>query len=389
MSLTRKLSFPLAGLLSFRSDLGAQRLPYLRELLRDADAHRLLIGGPGATRIAASLRTFGHDVTLYDPATDGAGPAGAFDVAIALDLQSQTDKAGLRALLEGLRARCRASILFVTPSFSDELLADGTNAYRIIETIDWWQEEIQAVFASTTRVTPPIQTELCFLSWEPLETTRSRLRKRKQIEGLVAQAGELVGSPLRMAANAWIGRAGLKTFEKLVAGQRVAIVGNARAIGAQAQGVQIDAHDVVIRLNRGPILSAEVSGRRTTILATRRWVPREMYDRRRLRLLIWLYPRHDDFPLWLLLPGRNAAVFPSVLFQDLKRTLGKSPSSGIMMIAATLECRPEAVTLFGFDAYSSRSLSGRSIGESVPHDFAAEARHIDVLAASNPILRRA
>lgn len=45
-----------------------------------------------------------------------------------------------------------------------------------------------------------------------------------------------------------------------LAGKRIALVGNARALADTRHGAQIDAADLVIRINRAPIPSAESHG---------------------------------------------------------------------------------------------------------------------------------
>ncbi|WP_286789889.1 glycosyltransferase family 29 protein, partial [Thioclava sp. UBA3469] len=52
-----------------------------------------------------------------------------------------------------------------------------------------------------------------------------------------------------------------------LAGKSVALVGNARALAEGQAGAAIDAHDVVIRINRAPMPSAESHGTRTDWLA--------------------------------------------------------------------------------------------------------------------------
>ena len=50
-------------------------------------------------------------------------------------------------------------------------------------------------------------------------------------------------------------------------GRSVALVGNARALAEGAAGAEIDAHDLVIRINRAPMPASRSHGRRTDWLA--------------------------------------------------------------------------------------------------------------------------
>ena len=52
-----------------------------------------------------------------------------------------------------------------------------------------------------------------------------------------------------------------------LADKRIALVGNARALAATRDGAQIDAADLVIRINRAPMPGADSHGTRTDWLA--------------------------------------------------------------------------------------------------------------------------
>ena len=51
-------------------------------------------------------------------------------------------------------------------------------------------------------------------------------------------------------------------------GKTVALVGNARALANTQMGEEIDAHDIVIRCNRAPIITSRSHGTRTDWIAT-------------------------------------------------------------------------------------------------------------------------
>ena len=64
--------------------------------------------------------------------------------------------------------------------------------------------------------------------------------------------------------------AGTEKLQALVDGKSVAVVGNASSLFGKNQGAEIDAHDVVIRLNRGFIVDRTQQGSRTDIIGTAR-----------------------------------------------------------------------------------------------------------------------
>ncbi|MFT4151988.1 MAG: glycosyltransferase family 29 protein, partial [Paracoccaceae bacterium] len=64
-----------------------------------------------------------------------------------------------------------------------------------------------------------------------------------------------------------------------VAGRRVALVGNARSLAEGQRGAQIDAADLVIRINRAPMPSPQSHGTRTDILALATSIPQADLDR--------------------------------------------------------------------------------------------------------------
>ena len=75
------------------------------------------------------------------------------------------------------------------------------------------------------------------------------------------------------------------------AGKHVALVGNARALSGGRQGAAIDAADLVVRINRAPMTSAESHGTRTDWLALAVRLPEA--DRQRLDpgRILWMSPK--------------------------------------------------------------------------------------------------
>lgn len=368
---------------------GLRLLPYVKPLLKDLKAHRLLDFGCGKGTLGKKLQSLGYDVTFYDPYVPefSAEPKGKFDTVLCTDVMEHIPKCLLPELVENL-SRFSDNIIFVISlTFADALMPDGTNAHCTIEAADWWREKLCESFPMITEVPTKQATAVSFITWRPSERALRSLRKRRRTEMVKRRVSDLITWPARALSAILIERKGLTSLERIVRNKRVVVVGNARSLADQMYGAIIDAHDVVIRINRGPILSAEASGRRTTILATSIWISSGLYDQRGAKLLLWLTPKRWAFPIWLLNPKRGGVVFPPRLHQRLATQLGQRPSSGLMTVEAVLTCRPSAITLVGFDGFVSQSLSGSHSTQSSPHDYNSEMRHLRNLAATHPILK--
>ncbi|MDO5528648.1 MAG: glycosyltransferase family 29 protein [Paracoccus sp. (in: a-proteobacteria)] len=162
------------------------------------------------------------------------------------------------------------------------------------------------------------------------------------------------------------------------AGKSVALVGNARALAQTAHGDAIDNHDIVIRINRAPIPSAQSHGARTDILALATSLPDA--DRARLNpsRLAWFSPKRKrlDFAT-ATSPGFYLHPLPD--YEALKARLAAPPTTGAMLIELLARSKLARLSLYGFDFFASQSLSGRRSAAQVPHDFKAEAEFVAAL----------
>lgn len=169
------------------------------------------------------------------------------------------------------------------------------------------------------------------------------------------------------------------------AGKQVALVGNARALSGGRQGAAIDAADLVVRINRAPMTSAESHGTRTDWLALAVRLPEA--DRQRLEpgRILWMSPKRKRLD-WRSASGPGFYLHPLPDYRALAARLGAPPTTGAMMIDLCLRSRLSRLDLFGFDFFASRSLSGRRTAEQVPHDFGSEARWVRALMDTDPRL---
>lgn len=169
-------------------------------------------------------------------------------------------------------------------------------------------------------------------------------------------------------------------------GRSVALVGNARALAEGRQGAAIDAHDIVVRINRAPMPSAASHGSRTDWLALGLALPAA--DRARLRpsRLLWMPWKRRRLD-WATAGAPGFYLHPRADIAALQARLGAKPTTGALMIDLLLRARLGSLDLHGFDFFASRSLSGRRGPDDVPHDFGAEAAWVARLAAADPRLR--
>lgn len=163
-------------------------------------------------------------------------------------------------------------------------------------------------------------------------------------------------------------------------GQRVALVGNARALAATTHGAAIDAADIIIRINRAPVPSPASHGTRTDWLALATSLSTADQARLATARKLWMSPKRKRLSHAVATsPGFYLHPLPD--YAALLREIGAPPTTGVMLIDLLARSRLSTLTLYGFDFFASLSLSGRRSAGQVPHDFAAEAAFVAALAA--------
>ena len=166
-------------------------------------------------------------------------------------------------------------------------------------------------------------------------------------------------------------------------GKRVAIVGNARALGETAQGAAIDAADLIVRINRAPMPSPTSHGARTDWLALATSLDQTEYERINPSRLLWMSHKRKRLRRWMAAtPGFY--LHPAADFAALTATLGARPTTGTLMIALIARSHAAELHLHGFDFFASQSLTGHRDATAVPHDFGAEARWVHGLSQTDP-----
>ncbi len=162
-----------------------------------------------------------------------------------------------------------------------------------------------------------------------------------------------------------------------------ALVGNAQNLSTTSHGSAIDAADLVIRLNRAPMPNAISHGTRTDVLACATSLSAAQLQKINPKLLLWMSPKRKRLS-WAMASRRGFALPPLDTYLRLKTQLNAPPTTGLMMIDLLARSPAAKITLYGFDFFTSLSLSGSRTAAQVPHDFAAERAFVDALLARDP-----
>ncbi|AGT10453.1 glycosyltransferase family 29 protein [Paracoccus aminophilus] len=163
-----------------------------------------------------------------------------------------------------------------------------------------------------------------------------------------------------------------------MAGKNIALIGNARALAEGQAGAEIDRADLVIRINRAPMPSAQSHGARTDWLA----LATRLGEADRARIspsrILWMSPKRKRLDYQTTTsPGFYLHPLPD--YQALKDRIGAPPTTGAMMIDLIQRSDMARLDLYGFDFFASLSLSGSRTAAQVPHDFSGEAAWVDQL----------
>ena len=192
----------------------------------------------------------------------------------------------------------------------------------------------------------------------------------------------ILARTLRREAPLMAMSAGAEDLRSELAGKRVALIGNARALSGTSCGAAIDAADLVIRINRAPMPSALSHGTRTDWLALATSIPAPDLDRLSPRRILWMSHKRKRLP-YAVATSPGFYLHPLEEFRRLRTRLGAPPTTGVMMIDLLAAAPIAGLTLYGFDFMASLSLTGRRTAAQVPHDFAAERAFVENLFASD------
>ncbi len=159
----------------------------------------------------------------------------------------------------------------------------------------------------------------------------------------------------------------------MIAGRTVVVVGNAKSLLDTDFGPAIDAHDVVIRLNKGFVVKPECQGGRTDLVGlTPELTEDETASRFAPQAYVMLTPKMRHYGFRHPDNIRRTIFYAWHHWLADRNRIGRRPSSGYMMISYLLRLNSAAsVTLYGFD-FGATETYYNPVGYQTPHDYAAE-----------------
>ncbi|WP_435168748.1 glycosyltransferase family 29 protein [Falsirhodobacter sp. 1013] len=165
-------------------------------------------------------------------------------------------------------------------------------------------------------------------------------------------------------------------LQKVIAGRRLSLVGNAASLLRQRLGEEIDS-GCVIRLNSGIPIHKRAQGRRTDIhcFSTRSSL---QYNLGRATWRVRLRRNHfnDKFSVWMSPDDRETAepgqaFYPMPLCDELTERLGATPSVGAKTLHMLSELTDAEIRVFGYD-FKTTTTFYRTKENLGPHNWQGE-----------------
>lgn len=156
------------------------------------------------------------------------------------------------------------------------------------------------------------------------------------------------------------------------ANKSVAIVGNAASLLTAAHGPEIEAHDLVLRMNRGVPANPEAQGTRTDVLAFAQFKIVAQYLKKfKASHLIWMSTvDRDEVGETLVIP-EHVQFYDAARRAALIERIGARPSVGAMVLDLVSVSGAKSATIFGFD-FKRTSTYYRQRAHIGPHDYDQE-----------------
>lgn len=177
-------------------------------------------------------------------------------------------------------------------------------------------------------------------------------------------------------------------LKKIISNKKIALIGNAASLFEKEYGKDIDSHDVVCRINKGPVLcttrNENSHGMRTDIL---------FYGDP--AIIEGVIPHLPDEIIYILThvkykdkkhPEGNLYKISQSQYDKFKRESGytekgKWPSSGLSAIFLLLDYKPQLISLYGFDWKETPTFYKKGTRENeLRHNFELEKKIINDLS---------
>ncbi|MBI1417303.1 MAG: hypothetical protein GC146_08785 [Limimaricola sp.] len=162
-----------------------------------------------------------------------------------------------------------------------------------------------------------------------------------------------------------------------IAGKRVVVVGNARALLDTAQGQTIDGFDIVIRLNKGRVVNPTAQGARTDMVGlTPELSEDETVAAFEPQIFLMLIPKMRHFRLFRAENVARTLFYPWRSWMADRNLIGRRPSSGFMIVSWLVRLGvAREIALHGFDFGQTQTYYNPD-GYKTPHNFAREGEII-------------
>jgi hypothetical protein len=162
-----------------------------------------------------------------------------------------------------------------------------------------------------------------------------------------------------------------------LAGQSVAVVGNAKSLFATDFGAQIDRHDIIIRLNKGFVQAPAAQGTRTDMVGlTPELSEGEVSAHFAPRHMLMLIPKMRHYRIFGRENVQNTLFYPFRWWLADRNLIGRRPSSGFMAISWLVRLGvAREIVLYGFD-FGQTPTYYNPVGYKTPHNFAREGQII-------------
>ena len=189
---------------------------------------------------------------------------------------------------------------------------------------------------------------------------------------------------LKVLANKLLKNITLKedVFKEFFNNKSIAIIGNAQSLFDQELGKEIDAHDIVIRMNSGLIKDPKSQGNKTTIWASSFPLKeKEINEKFNPKYVFWITPKLSVKPVYSISLHKKMFMLPFFIWESLYQKLDETrPTTGLSIIYFVLEyCNAKKVDLYGFDFFETKSFYLEKIRTDTPHDFLKEKNFVHSL----------
>ena len=159
----------------------------------------------------------------------------------------------------------------------------------------------------------------------------------------------------------------------LIGDKSVVIVGNAKSLLSTTHGDEIEAHDVIIRLNKGFVTVPEAQGSRTDMVGlTPELSEAETIAHFEPSYFLMLIPKMRHYRLFGKDAVRNTLFYNFRYWIADRNLIGRRPSSGFMAISWMVRLgQAKSVTLYGFD-FGATPTYYNPEGYKTPHNYDRE-----------------